>query len=359
MRLSALAIFVFVIDVGTNIYTNIEASDDNFSKERDKKLAENRNAPEARRLLFLADSIAKLSLRNSSLMVENNSLAVGQVKRGERQGVKLWDDKFSKTIDKASVSDSTYRNYLANADKPVWDEYNRKVNRKKMTSFTGGTTGMAVGILTPIFSFFLSVMSVRPYESSFRKRCLFGAYGAQFLSSVITCIAIYMMFDSWHLAVIFGIVLFWCAPLVYESVARERFRLSKEFAENQKSEIEEMQKELDEKQAQAKIEQESIARRKERKAVAEKSRLDNLIQTANRLVNKQKADPLDVVPKNPDKAAEWFVLNGEPYGLQIKIAEHCGDTKSSFNRRVEQKRLMFPVNGKSNGNGKMVDANHT
>lgn len=353
-RLTLLALLIFVVDAGTNIYTNIEASNDNFAKERDAKLKANLNTDEARRLLAKATAVTDVSIRNSQLMVENNSIAVEKVKKGERDKADLWGESFAQVVGNATSADKEYKSYLASADSTVWDEYNRRVERKKLTSFTGGTTGLAVGVLTPIFSLFLMAMSVKPYDASFRKRCIAGAYSSQFLSSTVSGIAIFMMFDSWFLAIGFGLVLFWCAPLVYEAVARERERLTAEFISKQKDEIAELQKALDEKRDVVQKEQDEIKRRQSRKVVAEKSRVENLIKAANRLVNKQKTDPLSGIPTDPDKAAEWFVRNGEPYGLQIKLAEHCGETKSSFGRRVEQKRLQFAVSSKADGNGKLV-----
>lgn len=350
-RLTLLAWLIFSVDVGTNVYTNFQASDENFVKIRDEKLKANRESAEANRLLARGDTVAMISLKGSAQMIENNDLALNQIKQGKRAGAEMWSKTLNTALKTTALADTAYKNYLARADALVLAEYNRNVNRKDMTTITGGATGLAVGILTPIFSLFLMTVSVKPYDNLFKRRCIAGAHGAQFMSCVITAIGMQLMFGSWYLAIGFAIVLFWCAPLSYEAAARERQRLSDEFLTNQKSELEEMQKQLEAKQNAMRIEQEEGKRRQDRKALAEKSRMDNLLQTANRLVNKQKADPLAAIPTDPDKAAEWFVKNGEPYGLQIKIAEHCNEAKSSFSRRVEQKRLTLSTNG----NGKVAE----
>lgn len=331
---------------------------------RDAKLKANRETPRALRLLAVADSIAELSIKNSKLMVENNSTAVNRVKSGERRKADLWSNEFVAVTNNASSGDERYAKYLAEVDAPVLKEYNDNMARKKLTSFTGGATGFAVGILTPLFSLFLMAMSVKPYEQSFKMRCIVGAYASQFLSSVVSGIAIHMMFDSILLAIFFGCVLFWCAPIVYESVARERQRLTAEFKVNYKSEIKEIEAALEEKERtvrreiEEKKEIEKSKRRKEIKSFAERTRMRNLLRTANNLVNSKKADPFASISTDPEKCAEWFVKNGEPYGLQIKLAEHCGQTKSSFGRLVEQKRELFSTNGKTNGNGKLVEHDH-
>lgn len=348
--LLALAILIFGIDVGTNIYTNLQASDDNFAKDRDEKIASNRETPEAIRLRFLADSIAAISLRNSNLMVENNSTAVKKVKSGERKKAELWSNEFIAVVNSAANADRDYKAYLDKEDEKAWDEYNRKMKRKEITSLTGAATGLAVGILSPIFSCFLMIVSVRPYDDSFRLRCIIGAYAAQLISSIITGIALYLMFGNVIISIGFAFVLLWCAPLLYESVARERQRLANELQSKKMDEIAEKERELAEKESEIARKENESKIRNQRKIIAEQSRVRNLLNVANRLVNDTKSNPFKKISTDPEKAAEWFVQNGEPYGFQIRLAAHCGETKSTFNRLVEQKRGEF---SSQNGNGKL------
>lgn len=353
--LSWLAILVFTVDVGTNLYTNLQTSDRNFVEERDAKLFAIKNSPEALRRLSKAEKVAVVFLKKSEQMVESNGLAIGRVKNGQRDGSKidLWDDKFDKAVKSTALSDTSYTNYIVREEKPIWDEYDRKVERKKLSTFTGLTTAISVGVLLPVFSLFLMFMSTKPYDKSFKDRCKVGGYGAQFLSSIVTGIAIYEMFGNILLAIGFGLVLLWCAPLLYEAVALERQRRIAERAEKLKAELEKEKAELEVIAKQQAVEQEETDKRKKtaNKGASEQSRMKNLIATAKKFANPEKSIVPKGVSKEPEKTAAWFVENGEPYGLQIKLAAHCGESRSSFNRMVEQKRLLL---GKSESkNGKM------
>lgn len=363
--LSGLAILVFAVDVGTNLYTNIQASDDSFAQQRDAKLQQIKNSPEALRLLEKANAISGVAIRKSEQMVESNNLAIDEVKSGKRRGssVDLWDGSFDKALDKANTSDDPYKAHIERESKPIWDEYNQKVERKKLTTVTGLATGIAVGVLLPTFSLFLMAMSTKPYDTGFKNRCKIGGYGAQLLSSVVTAIAIDKMFDSLLLGIGFGIVLLWCAPLLYEAVALERQRKIQEKAERVKIELESEKAKLELVVKQRANDQEDADKQKRQsnKTVSEKSRMQNLVQAAEKLINPVSKNPvLKGVPKDSDKAARWFVENGEPYGLQIKLSEHCGESKSSFNRKVEQFRAEFgKVDGKvESKNGKLESVGH-
>lgn len=219
LAVSALALLVFCIEVGAHFYMNSSASHENFLKERDIKLAAVRQRDDVVRVRQRVDSLAAVLVKNSAAMVSEN---------GEKV---RWVKSVSANVDQAALLDTAYTNVVSRLEKPVIVEYESKV-KFKSNSFVGGWAGLAVGLLAPIFAVALAAFSIKEYGRAWYVRCLVGSYAAQIVSSAITAIAIYFMFGNAAGAIAFSVVIAYCAPLLYESVARIRKELEGEYRLN-------------------------------------------------------------------------------------------------------------------------------
>lgn len=311
------------------LYSNFQKASDSVANEVDEKIAAIRQSREYLSLSGEYDkSIADLDSSIAFMRMRN---------RNAKSSAEPFVDKILAATEKRKALISEKRDLLySRFEKPIKDNLAIKRERSNESNFFGFIRGITYGLAMPLASLTCMFFSTRKYFTKIQSIAfIVGSWVAQAIACYVSFKALVMQGGDTFGAAIYTGALFVCAPMIYRGAVIE----AQKSVERLQNKLEDARK-LKEEQANQR-EQDRIAKsNKAKREAAEKSRQENLVRKAKKLIggNAKNGNLVATLPKDAWKAAEWFIDNGEPYGMQTKLAKHVGKTDARFTQILTEIR---------------------